>query len=204
MFKKHRLPRKKKHKEMLGAKIIRRKGYKSRAFLESSRLSHALVVALQEGKFPEYKGSMSPESLYELLSKQKALTHRRQKAVHPKSTGHVVLFAEDLEGNDNYGHHVWVLKTKLPKPGKDIVNFAAEFYGVSKSDAEDLVNPDDIVDSGGAWDDPDFVSELWQAMEGGEVKEQVGFRTYDGAVVIDPYSIKMDYYYEDKDMDDDE
>lgn len=191
MIKKHPLPKKKNKKNMLGAKIVKKR--RKRKMRES--FSGSLFLALREEN----------EKLWDMLSQGDVLTHRRTTSSHPKSTGYVVLFAEDPQKNEHYGEHVWVLKTKLPKVSKDVIEFASEFYGVSKNEAEELVNPDDIVDSAGAWDDASFVSDLWQEMENGKIKETVGFRTYDGAVVIDPHSVKMDYYHDvDEDDEDDE
>ena len=103
--------------------------------------------------------------------------------------GHVILFAE--EGNDHYGDIYYELKTKLPEVSDELVAFAAEYYSVDEDEARELVDPSDIVDTAGAWDDVQFVSDLWQAMEAGEVKGSGGFRTQDGAVVIDIDAVEL-------------
>jgi len=128
------------------------------------------------------------------------LTHRRHDSKTPIDTNHVVLFAED--GNEGYGDHGWELMTELQavEERQDVITFAAEFYGVDEDEALELVNPDNIVDSAGAWDDPGFVSDLWQAMESGSVSEAAGFRTWDGAVVLDAHSVEL-RYFEDEDED---
>lgn len=120
------------------------------------------------------------------------LTHRRQSK--NIDTGYVLLFAEG--GNEHYGNHVWALEEDLPSVTNDVVLFAEAFYNIDREEAESLVNPSNIVDSAGAWDDPTFVSDLWQAMESGLIEESPGFKTWDGAVVLDRFEVKLRYYYE--------
>lgn len=105
--------------------------------------------------------------------------------------GHVILFAEN--GNEHYGegHVCYVLETELPPVSDDIVAFAAEYYSIDTAEARELVDPSDIVNTAGAWDDVQFVSDLWQEMECGPIKEVAGYRTQDGAVVIDRYSVEL-------------
>ena len=112
------------------------------------------------------------------------LTHRRHNS---NLTSNVILFAES--GNEQYGSNVWTLATELPYAGDDtgLIAFAAEFYGVDVDEATSLVNPSDIVDSAGAWDDQQFVSECWQRFE------RTGYRTYDGAVVLDKDGVKLTF-----------
>jgi hypothetical protein len=112
------------------------------------------------------------------------LTHRRHSA---RLSTNVVLFAEG--GNEQYGQHVWTLATELPMASEDVelIAFAAEFYAVDIVEAAELVNPIDIVDSAGAWDDAQFVSECWQRFE------RTGYRTYDGAVVLDNTAVELIY-----------
>lgn len=120
------------------------------------------------------------------------LTHRRDEETLGNN---IILFAE--EGNDHYGDNVWTLKTELPSIPSDVINYAAGYYNIDTDEAADLVNPDDIVDTAGAWDDQQFVSDLWQAMESGLVAMSAGFRTNDGAVVIDREGVEMDHSVED-------
>lgn len=117
------------------------------------------------------------------------LTHRRHTSTHPRDTGHVVLFAES--GNEHYGEYEWTLETELRGVPDIVAEYAAEFFGIGIEQAREIVNPDGIVSSAMAWDDHEFVSALWQAMEFGEVPEAAGYRTRDGAVVLDAYSVKM-------------
>lgn len=118
------------------------------------------------------------------------LTHRRHCA--QLSQGYVVLFA-DSDRNSHYGQHVWTLETELGTVPDEIVWFAAEYYDVDFAEAESLVKPEDIVSSAGAWDDEQFVSDLWLAMEYNKVPESPGYRTPDGAVVLDRESVEMVY-----------
>lgn len=118
------------------------------------------------------------------------LTHRRHDD-QLSITQDVILFADD-DSNDNYGQHIWVLVTNLPAVTEDLILFAAEYYGCERDEAENLVNPKNIVCSAGAWDDRQFVSDLWQAMECGDISEQPGFRTHNGAVVIDRASVVIE------------
>lgn len=106
-------------------------------------------------------------------------------------TGHVMLFCNS-ERNAHYGEHVWTLKTELPPVPQTVIEFAAEFFGVDQTEAEELVNPEDIVDSAGAWDDSQFVSEVYQFCG-----EPTGFRTPDGAVVLDRENVELEYTLED-------
>jgi hypothetical protein len=101
-----------------------------------------------------------------------------------------MLFAES--GNEQYGQHVWTLKTDLPHicDAQHVIDFAAEYYGVNAERAEELVNPSNIVNTAGAWDDEQFVSDLWQCFE------CVGFATADGAVVLDKMAVNLVYSHE--------
>ncbi|MHC5062089.1 MAG: hypothetical protein ACYTFK_13575, partial [Planctomycetota bacterium] len=105
------------------------------------------------------------------------------------------LFAE--EGNENYGEHVWTLETELQPVPEAVILWAAEYYEIDRDEAAELVNPDDIVDSAGAWDDGQFVSDLWQAMEYSEIEEAAGYRTPDGAVVLNVEDVELVKTFED-------
>ena len=115
------------------------------------------------------------------------LTHRRSK---PKLGTNVALFAEEGK-NVGYGKHRWTLREDLPPVSPEVVDFAAEYFGVPVEEAERLVNPRNIVDSAGAWDDAQFVSDVWQKFEA------KGFRTPDGAVVLDKENTKLEYSFDD-------
>ena len=117
--------------------------------------------------------------------------NNEQKVTHygEIAKGHVILFAE--EGNEHYGDFYYELETELPQVTDELVAFTAEYYGIDKDEARDLVDPSDIVDTAGAWDDVQFVSDVWQAMEFGQIKESAGYRTQDGAVVIDLEGVEL-------------
>ena len=123
------------------------------------------------------------------------LTHRRHEA--SLNNGFAILFCDNDE-NAHYGDHVWTLNSDLPlaSDSEQLVSFTADYYSVSVDEAAELVNPSRIVDTAGAWDDQDFVSELWQAMEQGQLKEVAGYRTNDGAVVIDLAAVELTYSQE--------
>jgi len=99
----------------------------------------------------------------------------------------------DSERNSHYGSHVWTLQTELPAVSQAVIDYAAEFFDVDQTEAESLVNPEDIVDSAGAWDDPQFASDVYQLCG-----EPVGFRTPDGAVVLDRENVELDYQFDNK------
>lgn len=120
------------------------------------------------------------------------LTHRRTGS--ELSDGFVMLFAED-DRNAHYGPHCWTLRAdELPNACDDetLIGFAAEYLGVDRDEAADMVNPDDIVSTAGLWDDPQFVSELHHISS---LQNIVGWRTYNGAVVLDRDAVEMDYSY---------
>jgi len=122
------------------------------------------------------------------------LTHRRHSP--ELSKGDIILFAAG-EGNWGYGPHVWTLQTDLPKISDELIKWTAEYYDIDLDEAEELVDPSDIVDSAGAWDDRQFVSDLWAAIEFGRIKEVAGYRTQNGAVVFDRTAVELTYEFED-------
>jgi len=67
----------------------------------------------------------------------------------------------------------------LPYVPDEVVTMAMRFYGIAWDDAEDVVRPFRIVDSGGAWENAEFCYEVWERFE------VPAFRTPDGAVVLD-------------------
>jgi len=126
------------------------------------------------------------------------LTHRRRNETHPNTVVGAVLFADveyDEYRNAGYGDHCWTLVTELPVISDDLVRFAAVYYEISLDEARDVVDPENIVSHAGAWDDQNFISDLWQAMEYGEVEMVPGYRTHDGAAIIDINNVEMKYEY---------
>ncbi len=114
------------------------------------------------------------------------LTHRRNNS---NLSDFALLFAEG-ENNEHYGDHVWTLETELPEVDDAVVAFAADFYQVDLDEAEDLVKPQDIVDTAGAWDDREFCYHCWEKFG------VAGYRTPDGAVVLDQLEVKMSYHHD--------
>lgn len=108
------------------------------------------------------------------------MTHRRQTE-HLRE-GHI-LFLEhepgEEAGNAHYGNFIWVLDSELPKIPQWVIDEAQDFFDINKSLANELCNPDNIVDSAGCWDNEQFVSDIW------EIGEPIGFKTPDGAVILD-------------------
>lgn len=126
-------------------------------------------------------------------------THRRASA--KLSQNDVILFSDNNDRNRHYGNHVWELAQDLPEVPDEVIDFASEYYGIEVDEARELVDPEDIVNSAGAWDDRQFVSDLWQAYEDGQIQiEPIGFKTQDGAVVLDRGSVQMDYSLESDDI----
>lgn len=111
------------------------------------------------------------------------LTHRRRAS--SLLSGYVILFAE--AGNEGYGNNVWTLETELPavESHEPLITMAQEYLGCDREEAIESLNPSDIVNSAGIWDDAQFVSDVWQAFEA------IGYRTADGAVVLCRDSVVM-------------
>lgn len=117
------------------------------------------------------------------------LSHRRRVGEDVRSTGNVVLFVDrdGKERNRSYGDAETVAKSSdYDYPSSGVVEFAREYFQTDNVDS--LLDPENIVSDAGAWDDAQFVSDLWQQMEAGRIPESVGFQTSDGAVVLDPVS----------------
>jgi hypothetical protein len=116
------------------------------------------------------------------------LSHRRQKTRNHSQSKNVMQFVlRDEGGNENYGPIETLAKSSdYQEPSDDVVNFASKYYNINQEEARRLLEPTSIVDDAGAWDDKQFVSDLWQAMESKELPEQTGFKTPNGAVEIDP------------------
>jgi hypothetical protein len=127
------------------------------------------------------------------MSNTQTLTHRR----HSDSLNeqHVMLFAdvsEDDQRNASYGEHVWTLVTELPAVPDHVVAYVAEYYECSIAEARELVDPENIVSTAGAWDNDELVYEIWAAFE------ESGYRTQDGAVVLDKTAVELTYHLDDE------
>ena len=144
-------------------------------------------ISPAERPFADQKAFIVPEETLNQFRPAK-LTHRRSTDAIPD--GDVILFGDGMK-NDHYGDYEWELRSKLEPVPKEVVEWAAEFYGVTTDEAQSLVDPEDIVNSAGAWDDREFVSAIWQEMEVGSLAQVAGYATQDGAVVLDRTAVNM-------------
>ena len=88
---------------------------------------------------------------------------------------------EDVSG---YGRHHWGYSGKGAKSADDIVDLARKAGFEDEFYSADLINPDSVINSAGAWDDPDAVEWLWNnVLEPNKIK---AVTTQDGAVIFDP------------------
>jgi hypothetical protein len=85
---------------------------------------------------------------------------------------------------------------ELPKAieAEDLIAFAMTFYGVGKAHALRLVSPLRIIADAGAWDDIEFVDAWWKVLTSTRpALDQAGYKTCDGAVVINPNAVVITY-----------
>lgn len=117
------------------------------------------------------------------------LYHRFTRGPNPDNGRGFMMFADNSVDVDSYGkyHHVYdganaVEVEKVAKAAKK-AGFEKQFgYSV------DLLDPKNIVETAGAWDDPDAVDWLWSNVL--EPKGWHGVSTKNGAVVFDPGMVK--------------
>jgi hypothetical protein len=108
-----------------------------------------------------------------------AMSHRQTKPIMSEK-GDVVLFVDDSSSNTSYGSHDFTVKG-LPEIPTYVKEFARQYYG-----EDGQTEPVDILSSAQAWDDRQFVSDLWQQFGDRFMSEDiVGFKTPDGGVVFD-------------------
>jgi len=121
------------------------------------------------------------------------LSHRQKGGDIGKSQS-VILFKKRKDtqhnqwGNEHYGTNNYVLKsselTSIPEWVKE---WASDHPVWGKWFSEASINPVDIIESAGAWDQQDFVSQFWSENENRLLDKGIyGFNTPDGAVVFDP------------------
>lgn len=115
---------------------------------------------------------------------------------NPTHSDWIVLFCDDPMAISSYGQEQWVVhKGRLLEIPQYIYDFAERFYRSEWNDewGEDFdidnlfssINPIDIVNSAGVWDDTQFVSELWNEFEYKFLNDGIiGFKTHDGGVVF--------------------
>ena len=111
------------------------------------------------------------------------LAHR---GADPETSRDIVLFSEIDESHDaiqSYGENLYFAKSSdlgdAGNPGEGFDSWLKENY------PDYNINPTDIVDSAEAWDDRQFVSDVWQAgAENGSWLNESGYSTNDGAVLF--------------------
>lgn len=123
------------------------------------------------------------------------LTHRRHEA--ELADGWITLFAVDGD-NDNYGHHVWTLRSELPYITEvdglfELVRtYAEDTYDETWDDETVIahIDPERIVGNAGLWDSPEFVGYVQSFFR------SVNARTRDGAIVMDRETVELEYSLE--------
>jgi len=112
---------------------------------------------------------------------QKGYTFHRGK--DPATSRDIVQFSDDPSRITSYGANQYAIrKQDLPIVPDYVKKFANEYYG---QDVSAEIEPRDIVESAGVWDDRQFVSDLWQQFESRFDREGIiGFQTPDGAVLF--------------------
>lgn len=135
------------------------------------------------------------------------LSHRSGKPFNEKKkSSFVVMFVDKLDRvtnaqrNSGYGKNEILLRSSdLTEPPPWAIEWLTEQPEIQQqanfqsSDpsllAVSSMNPPDIIDGGGMWDNPELVSRFWSENEARLEKEGIyGFKTPDGAIVFDPYS----------------
>ncbi|MGN0846068.1 MAG: hypothetical protein ACI4RA_01630 [Kiritimatiellia bacterium] len=107
----------------------------------------------------------------------------------PRKTQWIVQWADNPDSITSYGENQYAhLKSHLVEMPKWVYDFAKEYYGgeYTEEQIRDGVNPRRIVDAALAWDDPNFVSALYERhsdkIERLAADGVAGFKTEDGAV----------------------
>lgn len=173
-------------------KVLKGTGKEGRALTRSAETSMAkLSFSLSPAQDAEYlkaveSGDMetAQEMVDEAARSMTGLFHGGTAG----GAGHVVLFAESVEdsywngGPMNGREGLWELTGETRNVSNEMVDFAADYFQVDKEEALELLQPPDIVNSAGAWDDPQFVSDFWQKFEGELIDDGDAIRTPDGAV----------------------
>jgi len=142
------------------------------------------LPTLDSNGTPIVKSSLSQNN----LQKQGYVFHRGKD---PSSSRDIVQFADDPTGIESYGDKQYaVKKSSLKKIPKYVENFTNSYFKdeVKSGAIPPEVNPENIVESAGVWDNRQFVSDLWQKF--GDRFERdgvIGFQTNDGAVIFPGY-----------------
>ena len=125
------------------------------------------------------------------LESKGAVFHR---GADPRTSANVVLWSDDPEAIESYGAKQYaLLPTNIIAVPDWVQGYAEQYYREELGDSyEDYlapeVNPEDIVNSAGVWDNEEFVSQFWQDNETKllDLADQgiFGFKTEDGAVTF--------------------
>ena len=133
----------------------------------------------------------------ELIEAGYTYSHRRKDGLHPTETGNVTQLVSDFSQNKHYGDENYLVK------GDDLSEIPQFVYdealvwlqkNVSKSATDshaiNMVNPYNIEDGAGIWDEPEFIN-LLKSKYANELDSVAGFKLADGAVVISPEKVSF-------------
>jgi hypothetical protein len=104
------------------------------------------------------------------------------------SRGFIVQFVRGRPDQSYWGgitkdRALWRTKKTRPLSG-DMMEFGAEYFNLSLEDADRVMNPPDIVEGAGVWDDPQFVSEFWQRFENDLLRNGDALSVGNGAIAF--------------------
>ncbi len=117
--------------------------------------------------------------------------------VSPDNGMGYTMWANSSDNLSSYGDQGWEADTadlphiseflggtkKLFQQEKDDGLLSPNLEHLSGDDIDDIVDPEDIVNSADAWDDPNFVEWFWEKI--GEPNELNGVKLTDGAILFD-------------------
>ena len=110
--------------------------------------------------------SFELEDMVREAAESNGFRYRRQtsRKYAPQNDVQYQMFAEGLDRElGNYGEYAYYATDSGAIKVEDILpklrDLSEEFYGETASDEE--LNPPDIVDTAGVWDDPEFVQYMW-------------------------------------------
>lgn len=120
---------------------------------------------MELAKDPE-GNALDLEAMVREAAERNGFRYRRQtsRKYAPQNDVQYQMFAEGLDRElENYGEYAYYATDADATRIEDILpklrELSEEFYGEAVSDEE--LNPPDIVDTAGVWDDPDFVQYMW-------------------------------------------
>jgi capsid protein/gas vesicle protein len=119
--------------------------------------------------------------LEDVLQKSGFVFHRGKD---PESSKNIVQFVDDPSTNKSYGDNQWAIhESDLSEIPDYLSDYSEEYFG-----DRDSVNPQDVLESADAWDDSQFVSDVWEKFgDRFESEGIVGFKTNNGAVMFPGY-----------------